>query len=99
LLHFSQPTHQVSHDDGCGNSSYGGVPVRDDRLLVEFVILEEAQAGLSWITILKKRDNYRIAFDQFDPEIVAKYGKRKQQNLLANAGIVRNRLKIESARR
>ncbi len=74
-----------------------GVPVHDDRLLFEFLILEGAQAGLSWITILKKRDNYRKAFDQFDPEIVAKYGKRKQQSLLANAGIVRNRLKVESA--
>ena len=74
-----------------------GVPVHDDRLLFEFLILEGAQAGLSWITILKKRDNYRIAFDQFDPELVAKYGKRKQRALLANAGIVRNRLKIESA--
>ena len=74
-----------------------GVPVHDDRLLFEFLILEGAQAGLSWITILKKRDNYRKAFDQFDTEIVAKYGKRKQQSLLANAGIVRNRLKIEAA--
>lgn len=74
-----------------------GVPVHDDRLLFEFLILEGAQAGLSWITILKKRENYRIAFDQFDPEIVAKYGKRKQKSLLANAGIVRNRLKIEAA--
>jgi DNA-3-methyladenine glycosylase I len=74
-----------------------GVPVHDDRLLFEFLILEGAQAGLSWITILKKRENYRIAFDQFDPEIVAKYGKRKQQSLLMNPGIVRNRLKIEAA--
>jgi len=74
-----------------------GVPVHDDRLLFEFLILEGAQAGLSWITILKKRDNYRQAFDNFDPEIVAKYGKRKQQSLLANAGVVRNRLKIDSA--
>lgn len=74
-----------------------GVPVHDDRLLFEFLILEGAQAGLSWVTILKKRDNYRIAFDQFDPEIVAKYGKRKQQSLLANAGIVRNHLKIDAA--
>ena len=71
-----------------------GVPVHDDRILFEFLILEGAQAGLSWITILKKRENYRIAFDQFDPELVAKYGKRKQQALLANPGIVRNRLKI-----
>jgi len=74
-----------------------GVPVHDDRLLFEFLILEGAQAGLSWITILKKRDAYREAFDQFDPEIVAKYGKRKQQVLLKNPGIVRNRLKIEAA--
>lgn len=74
-----------------------GVPAHDERLLFEFLILEGAQAGLSWATILKKRDNYRQAFDGFDTEIVAKYGKRKQQALMANAGIVRNRLKIESA--
>jgi len=74
-----------------------GVPVHDDRLLFEFLILEGAQAGLSWATILKKRENYRKAFDQFDPTTVAKYGKRKQRSLLGNAGIVRNRLKIESA--
>jgi DNA-3-methyladenine glycosylase I len=74
-----------------------GVPVHDDRLLFEFLILEGAQAGLSWATILKKRANYREAFDQFDPELVAKYGKRKQASLLNNSGIVRNRLKIESA--
>jgi DNA-3-methyladenine glycosylase I len=74
-----------------------GVPVHDDRLLFEFLILEGAQAGLSWATILKKRDNYRQAFDGFDPVVVAAYGKRKQQQLLADAGIVRNRLKIASA--
>ena len=74
-----------------------GVPVHDDRVLFEFLILEGAQAGLSWATILKKRENYRQAFDQFDPALVARYGKQKQQSLLANAGIVRNRLKIESA--
>jgi DNA-3-methyladenine glycosylase I len=73
-----------------------GLPVHDDRVLFEFLILEGAQAGLSWETILKKRENYRAAFDQFDPEPVAKYGKRKQNELLANPGIVRNRLKIES---
>jgi DNA-3-methyladenine glycosylase I len=72
-----------------------GVPVHDDRLLFEFLILEGAQAGLSWATILKKRDNYRKAFDQFDPAHVAKYGKKKQASLLLEAGIVRNRLKIE----
>jgi DNA-3-methyladenine glycosylase I len=74
-----------------------GVPVHDDRLLFEFLILEGAQAGLSWATILKKRENFRKAFDQFDPSLVAKYGKKKQTNLLGNAGIVRNRLKIGSA--
>jgi len=74
-----------------------GVPVHDDRLLFEFLILEGAQAGLSWETILKKRENYRAAFDMFDPAAVAKYGQKKQKSLLANAGIVRNRLKIESS--
>jgi DNA-3-methyladenine glycosylase I len=74
-----------------------GVPIHDDRLLFEFLILEGAQAGLSWSTILKKRENYRQAFDNFDPAIVAKYNKRKQQALLKNPGIVRNRLKIDSA--
>jgi DNA-3-methyladenine glycosylase I len=74
-----------------------GVPVHNDRLLFEFLILEGAQAGLSWETILKKRQNYREAFDQFDPTVIARYGKRKQQSLLANAGIVRNRLKIAAA--
>ena len=74
-----------------------GVPVHDERRLFEFLILEGAQAGLSWETILKKRQNYREAFDQFDPAVIAKYGKRNQASLMANAGIVRNRLKIESA--
>ena len=74
-----------------------GVPVHDDRTLFVFLVLEGAQAGLSWETILKKRENYREAFDHFDPAIVAKYGKRKQQRLLLNPGIVRNRLKIEAA--
>jgi DNA-3-methyladenine glycosylase I len=74
-----------------------GVPVHDDRRLFEFLILEGAQAGLSWITILKKRDNYRAAFDGFDPAVVARYGKRKREQLLADPGIVRNRLKIDSA--
>ncbi len=73
-----------------------GVPVHDDRLLFEFLILEGAQAGLNWVTILKKRENYREAFDQFDPAVVAQYGKQKQASLMTNAGIVRNRLKIES---
>ncbi len=74
-----------------------GVPVHDDRLLFEFLILEGAQAGLSWITILKKRDNYRRAFDNFEPRKVARYDSRKIQKLLNDPGIVRNKLKIESA--
>jgi DNA-3-methyladenine glycosylase I len=74
-----------------------GVPVHDDRTLFEFLVLEGMQAGLSWETILKKRDNYRKAFDQFDPSLVAKYGQRKQQSLLLNPGIVRNRLKVAAA--
>jgi DNA-3-methyladenine glycosylase I len=74
-----------------------GVPVHDDRLLFEFLILEGAQAGLSWQTILKKREAYRAAFDNFEPTIVAKYGADKVQSLLADAGIVRNRLKMAAA--
>jgi len=74
-----------------------GIPVHDDRLLFEFLILEGAQAGLSWITILKKRDNYRRAFDNFDAVKIARYSPRKIQNLMADPGIVRNKLKIESA--
>jgi len=70
------------------------VPVHDDRMLFEFLILEGAQAGLSWITILKKRENYRKAFDGFRPEKIARYGARDVKRLLADAGIVRNRLKI-----
>ena len=74
-----------------------GVPVHDDRVLFEFLILEGAQAGLSWNTILKKRENYRKAFDGFRPEKIAGYGKRDVQRLLRNDGIVRNRLKIAAA--
>jgi DNA-3-methyladenine glycosylase I len=74
-----------------------GVPVHDDRRLFEFLILEGAQAGLSWETILNKRENYRAAFDGFDPVRVAAYGKKKSAQLLKNPGIVRNRLKIASA--
>ena len=74
-----------------------GVPVFDDRTLFEFLILEGAQAGLSWSTILKKREGYRAAFDGFDPEIVARYDERKLAELLADPGIVRNRLKVASA--
>jgi DNA-3-methyladenine glycosylase I len=74
-----------------------GVPVHDDRTLFEFIILEGAQAGLSWSTILKKRDNYRKAFDNFEPQWVAAYDERKVAELLSNPGIVRNRLKIGAA--
>ena len=73
------------------------MPVHDDRRLFEFLILEGAQAGLSWDTILQKRENYRAAFDHFDPEVVAGYDRRKEAALLRNPGIVRNRLKIDSA--
>jgi len=79
------------HDAEWGN------PVHDDQLLFEFLILEGAQAGLSWETILKKRQAYRKAFDQFDPKKVAKYNAAKVARLMANEGIVRNRLKIASA--
>ncbi len=74
-----------------------GVPVHDDRRLFEFLVLEGAQAGLSWDTILKKRENYRSAFDEFDAERIARYPQRKISRLLADPGIVRNRLKIASA--
>jgi DNA-3-methyladenine glycosylase I len=73
-----------------------GVPVHDDRLLFEFLILEGAQAGLSWQTILNKRDAYRGAFANFDPVRVARFDDRRIEKLLANPGIVRNRLKVES---
>jgi len=74
-----------------------GRPVHDDRVLFEFLILEGAQAGLSWNTILQKRENYRKAFDGFDPARVARYDRRKLQQLLRDPGIVRNRLKVSSA--
>lgn len=87
----TDPLYVAYHDEEWG------VPVHDDRRLFEFLVLEGAQAGLSWITILRKRDAYRRAFDGFDPQKVARYGKRKGSALLADAGIVRNRAKIESA--
>ena len=76
------------------HDSEWGVPVHDDRLLFEMLILEGAQAGLSWSTILKKRENYRRAFDNFDAKKISRYDVRKVKSLLADAGIVRNRLKI-----
>lgn len=74
-----------------------GVPVHDDRLLFEFLILEGAQAGLSWVTILRKRENYHRAFDNFVPAKVARYDDKKVKELLSDPGIVRNRRKIEAA--
>lgn len=74
-----------------------GVPVHDDRILFEFLILEGAQAGLSWSTILNKREHYRKAFDHFDPRRVARYDAKKVRNLLSNPGIIRNKLKVSSA--
>jgi DNA-3-methyladenine glycosylase I len=74
-----------------------GVPLHNDRKLFEFLLLEGFQAGLSWSTILKKRKNFRLAFDNFDYSKIAKYGKRKVNSLLNNAGIIRNKLKVESA--
>ena len=85
------PIYKTYHDEEWG------VPVHDDRLLFEFLILEGAQAGLSWETILKKREAYRTAFRGFDIETVAAYTAKDTQRLLADAGIVRNRLKIQSA--
>jgi len=85
------PLYVAYHDEEWG------VPVYDDRALFEFLILEGAQAGLSWSTILKKREGYRVAFDGFDPAIVARYDERKTAELLADPGIVRNRLKVASA--
>jgi DNA-3-methyladenine glycosylase I len=82
------PLYVAYHDDEWG------VPVHDDRHLFEMLILEGAQAGLSWSTILKKRENYRKAFDRFDARKIAKYDKAKVAKLLADPGIVRNRLKI-----
>ena len=74
-----------------------GVPVHDDRRLFEFLILEGAQAGLSWNTILQKREAFRTAFDHFDPAAIARYDARKVRDLLSNPGIIRNRLKIQAA--
>jgi DNA-3-methyladenine glycosylase I len=87
----SDPLYVRYHDEEWGTPSH------DDRHLFEMILLEGAQAGLSWITILRKRENYRRAFDRFDPAKIARYDARKVKSLLANEGIVRNRLKIQSA--
>ncbi|MCY4121348.1 MAG: DNA-3-methyladenine glycosylase I [Acidobacteria bacterium] len=87
----SDPLYVPYHDEEWG------VPLHDDRRLFEMLVLEGAQAGLSWLTILRRRDAYRRAFDGFDPQTVAGYGPRDVERLLADAGIIRNRLKIDSA--
>jgi DNA-3-methyladenine glycosylase I len=87
----TDPLYMAYHDEEWG------VPVHDDRLLFEFLVLEGAQAGLSWITILRKRENYRRAFEGFDPQVVAGYDEGKVEALLGDAGIIRNRLKVRSA--
>ena len=87
----SDPLYQRYHD------SEWGIPVHDDRRLFEMLVLEGAQAGLAWITILRKREGYREAFDGFDPAAVARYDRRRVARLLRNQNIVRNRLKVESA--
>ena len=76
-----------------------GVPLKDDRALFEFLVLEGAQAGLAWITVLRKREGYRAAFDGFDPAVVARYSDAKLERLLEDPRIIRNRLKVRSARR
>jgi DNA-3-methyladenine glycosylase I len=94
LIRCSWPSNPLSiryHDEEWG------LPQHDDRILFEFLLLEGAQAGLSWDTILQKRENYRAAFDGFDPGRIARYDRRQLQKLLRNPGIVRNRLKIDSA--
>ncbi len=94
LTRCSWPSNPLSiryHDEEWG------LPQHDDRVLFEFLILEGAQAGLSWDTVLQKRENYRLAFDGFNPQRIARYDRRKQQSLLRNPGIIRNRLKVASA--
>jgi DNA-3-methyladenine glycosylase I len=90
--HWAQSALMIKYHD-----TEWGVPLHEDRALFEFLILEGAQAGLSWETILRKRENYRRAFDHFHAPKIARYDKRKVRELLADAGIVRNRLKIASA--
>jgi len=90
-LDLTKPDYVAYHDEEWG------VPVHDDQRLFEFLVLEGAQAGLSWYTVLRKRENYRIAFDRFDPKKIAGYDERKMLELLANPGIIRNRAKIRSA--
>ena len=87
----SDPAYLVYHDEEWG------VPLHDERRLFEMLVLEGAQAGLSWLTILKRRDGYRRAFDGFDPQVVARYDEAAVARLLADSGIIRNRLKVRAA--
>ncbi|MDF1780813.1 MAG: DNA-3-methyladenine glycosylase I [Alcanivoracaceae bacterium] len=87
----NDPLYQDYHDN------VWGVPVHDDTTLFEFLLLEGAQAGLSWITVLRKRENYRAAFDGFDATKIARYTDKRVEKLLQNPGIIRNRLKVQSA--
>lgn len=88
---LSKPDYIAYHD------TEWGVPIHHDRLLFEFLTLESAQAGLSWYTVLRKREHYRLAFDHFDPEKVARYDDQRIASLLANPGIIRNRQKVQAA--
>jgi len=96
---------KVNRCDWCGDDEQyikyhdeeWGVPVHDDRVHFEFLVLESAQSGLSWITILRKRENYRLIYNNFDPEKIAKYGEEKVEEMILNSGIVRNRKKIEAS--
>lgn len=87
---LSKPDYIQYHDQEWG------IPVYDDQLLFEHLTLESAQAGLSWYTVLRKREHYRAAFDQFNPQQIAHYGADKVEDLMGNAGIIRNRKKIEA---
>ncbi len=88
---LSDPLYTAYHDEEWG------VPVHDDQKLFEFLLLEGVQAGLSWITVLRKRENYRVAYEGFDPSVVATYGEAKYAELMENAGLVRNRAKIAAS--
>lgn len=87
----TDPLYVAYHDEEWG------VPVHDDRKHFQFLVLESAQAGLSWLTVLRKRENYRLLYDDFDPVKVAAYGEEKIQELLGNSGVIRNRKKIEAS--
>src|SRR6476620_10767844 len=87
----SDPLYIAYHDEEWG------VPLHDDRKLFEMLVLEGFQAGLSWITILRKRENFRKAFREFDPEVIARFKQRDLQRLMQDAGTVRNRLKVEGS--